>query len=624
MKKKMMKRKLSQRKINTGKLERSFLVKRADIDEENRTVAIAFSSEAPVERWWGTEILSHDSASNVRLGRLNDGGALLVDHDPRDHVGTVESSSVDADSMGRATVRFGRSARAEEIFQDVLDGIRKHISVGYQIHKMEEDRDTDTFTATDWEPFELSFVSIPADASVGVGRSMRSQSDSDIETIILTEEKIMKKRYDAEGNVIDEEGNIIERKAPAPAPTPVVDKEATTTAVENARRKEITRAREIRALGKEHGQEVMAEQAIEDGKSIEEMRVSVLDVLKDTPSIPARPESELGLSNSDTQRFSIMKALNASYTGDWRGAEFEQECSNTISDALGREAQGFFVPFEVQNRTMNVADDTAGGYLVQQQPQDLIEYLYANTVVGNAGATFLNGLVGDVPIPKQTGATSFYWLGEDEDGTDGEPTLGNVILMPKTVAGAVPMTRKLMKQSSPAVEALVMNDLNRGVALALDVAALNGSGVDGEPLGVLNTTGIATSTIASAGSPTWVETVEFESDVDTGNALMGNLSWVMTPAVKGNMKTVSKDAGSGLFIMSDNNVANGYNAQTTTQMPANGILFGDFSSLLIGMWGVMDVMADKATKAASGGLVMRVFQDADVGVRHIESFCKNA
>ena len=140
--------------INTGDLFRTFNLNRESVDAETRTVDLAFSSEEPVERWFGNEILDHNPNA-IRLGRLNGGGAVLVDHDPSDHVGVVESVSVDGDRVGRATVRFGNSARATEIFNDVMDGIRKHVSVGYRIHRMvmeEEKEGAESYRALDWEP----------------------------------------------------------------------------------------------------------------------------------------------------------------------------------------------------------------------------------------------------------------------------------------------------------------------------------------------------------------------------------------------------------------------------------------------------------------------------------------
>ncbi len=103
------------------------------LDTEARTVELAFSSEEPCERWWGVEVLDH-STSSIRLGRLMQGGAVLMDHDTRDQVGVVESVRIDADRVARAVVRFGRSVRASEVFQDVIDGIRRNVSVGYMVH----------------------------------------------------------------------------------------------------------------------------------------------------------------------------------------------------------------------------------------------------------------------------------------------------------------------------------------------------------------------------------------------------------------------------------------------------------------------------------------------------------
>ena len=149
------------------------------IDVESRSIEIAFSSEAEVRRYWGVEVLSHDPSAVV-LDRLRGGAPLLVNHDTADQVGVIESVSIDPDRRGRAVVRFGRSARAQEIFDDVQDGIRKHISVGYAIHDatLTETRgDDEVWTATRWEPFEVSIVPVPADISVGVGRSQPTESE---------------------------------------------------------------------------------------------------------------------------------------------------------------------------------------------------------------------------------------------------------------------------------------------------------------------------------------------------------------------------------------------------------------------------------------------------------------
>ena len=156
-----------------SRLLRGMAFTREAINVEARTVELAFASETPYERWWGVEIL--DCAPKaMRLQRIKSGAPLLCDHNTRDQIGVIESVQIGADKVARAVVRFGRSARAEEWFQDVVDGIRSSVSVGYEIHsaKLVETKDgVDTYRVDDWEPYEVSIVSVPADTSVGVGRA---------------------------------------------------------------------------------------------------------------------------------------------------------------------------------------------------------------------------------------------------------------------------------------------------------------------------------------------------------------------------------------------------------------------------------------------------------------------
>jgi HK97 family phage prohead protease len=151
-------------------LTRSFEVARNTINEESRTVEVVFSTEtAEVERYFGIEVLDH-SPQSVRMGRLQNKAAVLFNHDFSDQRGVVESATL-ANKQGIATLRISRSAKGEELFNDIRDGIVSKVSVGYRVHgmQMENSRDgMDSYRVTDWEPFEISFVSIPADDSAGV------------------------------------------------------------------------------------------------------------------------------------------------------------------------------------------------------------------------------------------------------------------------------------------------------------------------------------------------------------------------------------------------------------------------------------------------------------------------
>jgi HK97 family phage major capsid protein len=271
---------------------------------------------------------------------------------------------------------------------------------------------------------------------------------------------------------------------------------------------------------------------------------------------------------------------------------------------------------------MTAGDNTAGGYLVgtEHRADLFIESLRARSVAMSAGVRTLDGLTGNLAIPKQTGSASFYWLTEDEDVTNSDLSLGSVGLTPRTVAGAVPMTRRLLMQSSPSVEQMVRDDLISGAALAIDLAIFEGDGVTA-PLGVVNHPTINTVAVSTDNAPTFEEMVSFETELATDNALAGALRYVTTPAIRGKLKTTKVDAGSGIFVAQGNEV-NGYQMSISTQLAANRILFGDWSQVVVGFWGVLEVKPDEASKAASGGLVLRVFQDCDVAIRHGRSFAK--
>lgn len=592
--------------ITSKPLIREAVFDTREIDIETRTVDLAFSSETPVERWFGEEILDH-APESVRLGRLTNGAPVLVDHDSRDQVGVVESAVIDGDRVGRAKVRFGQSARAMEIFNDVKDGIRTKISVGYRILKMQlEDpsAETESYRATDWEPFEVSVVSVPADDAVGVGRN---SDDAENEILIKYEERKMP----------EENKPVVESVT-----QPKVD---VTAERKTGASSERSRVQTIMQLAREHNQADLADSFIDQGRSADDFRDVVQTISAQSESVRDNTSvAELGLTNEETQRFSLMAAIRASINNDWGDAGFERECSIAIADKLGRDARGFFVPMEVQERVMNIttgADIIATDHLASS----FIDNLRAASVVGAAGATILPGLVGNVDIPKKTGSATFGWLADDGDASLSDLILGSVAMSPKTIAGAVAMSRRLLKQSSPAIEQLIMADLAMGAALAIDLAALEGSGAANQPTGITNTVGVNTQAIAASattGYPTWAELVGFESAIAADEALLGSLSLVTTSAIRGGLKVTAKDTGSGLFLM-ESGQANGYPVAVSNQLTAKRIIMGNFNDVLIGMWGVLDVVPDAAAKAAAGGLVLRAFQDIDVAVRHAESFCIN-
>lgn len=161
------------RELQRKPIVRTFAVDRKAVDESKRSVDLAFASDKPVEHYFGNLALTMNTKS-MRSSRLKNGAPLLMDHDTRDQVGVIESHTIGTDGVARASVRFGESARAKEIFHDVQTGIRRNVSVGFMIHDLQfegERNGISFYRSNDWEPYEISIVSVPADISVGVGRS---------------------------------------------------------------------------------------------------------------------------------------------------------------------------------------------------------------------------------------------------------------------------------------------------------------------------------------------------------------------------------------------------------------------------------------------------------------------
>jgi len=409
----------------------------------------------------------------------------------------------------------------------------------------------------------------------------------------------------------------------APEATPVVDN---TFAIEDVRKAELGRITDIEAIGNQHGFATDARAAITSGQSANSFRSHVLNnISKPAPVV----STDIGLTEKEVRNFSFMRAIHAlSNPSDRRAQEaaaFEFEASRAAADQMGRTAQGMFVPSEVLKRDLNVGTATAGGNTVATDllSNSFIDSLENAMVVAGMGATMLRDLNGNVAIPRQTSGATAYWVAESAAVTESQAAFDQVTMSPKTVGAFSDISRKLLLQSSIDIEGFVRNDLAMRLAMAIDLSAIAGTGSSNQPTGILATTGIGAKTFAAAGNPTFGEMVDVESQVSIDNALFGSLGYVSTAAMAGAMKQKAKDAGSGQFVMANNQV-NGYNMAVTNQMTANTVLFGNWADLIIGMWGGLDINVDTSTGSASGTVRVVCMQDVDIAVRHAQSFAKGS
>jgi HK97 family phage major capsid protein len=633
------------------------------IDQAARTVELAFSSETPVDRWFGDEVLVHDAGA-MRTDRLDGGAPLLVDHDHRNQVGVIESARIDGDRIGRALVRFGRSARAEEIFADVVDGIRKHVSVGYSIDKIEitpRNGMSDLVRVTEWTPYEISIVSVPADASVGVGRAAPAPGNppEDREPAVgedeatanpgasraVNEDRTMNTKIlrDAEGNLVrakvDDAGKIIEILE-------VLERAGADMA--HARGEGESRSQQrvaaIMTLGREYDALELAAQFIETGKSPEDFQRALLaHVNQRGGNRPlAAGDAAAGATTGDADGFRFLRLFQAAFNPTdaraQRHAALELDLVSAATERArlsGRSAKGLLIPPEVLMRALNT--DTAGGaagdtggfsIATELLSESFVEMLRNRTIAMQLG-TPLGGLVGNVDIPRQTGGATAYWLDEDADSTESALDMDQVSMAPKTISAHGTITRKLLQQSSIDIEGLVRRDLASTLAIGIDRGFFYGSGSANQPLGLRNLSGLATIDFGGAGSgggvllPTFAEVVAMETEISASNADVNSMAYVADARMRGHWKTTEKFAGAaGSTVWEQGNTVNGYRTEITNQIASGETFFGNFADALIGMWGGLDILVDPYSLSQKGRLRITMFQDVDFVFRRAESFCR--
>jgi HK97 family phage major capsid protein len=506
------------------------------VDSENRTVEFSFSSNKPYERWYGLEILSHAKGA-INTERLDAGAVpLLLNHDWDTQIGTVLSYSVE-NGKASAVVKFSQSAIGQEVYQDVLDGIRKNVSVGYTVDEMDDmpremskvrgmlgipdeesdpdydldDEEEERFVVTRWTVFEISMVSVPADYTVGVGRDASSLAKR---SGIYAQSFEFNNRTEPKNT----EPNMSKPTEPNPDPAnnggtrtaepPVVDvKVIQEKAREDARKEEMDRVREISAIGARFGKSKEAEDFITSGRSVQEFQS---ELLKDSSfnsqpvSTPGNDPSTIGMSTREVKRFSLVKAIREAAGVTLDGTQLdasrrgltglEKEACEATAQRLKKSPNGFFLPNEIMQSGLSTARElermgrrdltatnvtagsagNAGLTVADLLLTPMIEILRRALIVDKLGATVLSGLTGNVYFPRQTAGGQAYWLPETGAVTQSNITFDQVPLTPHRIAAQMKFSKQLIIQSSIDIEALVRFEIAYRMAAEIDRTALQG------------------------------------------------------------------------------------------------------------------------------------------------------
>jgi HK97 family phage major capsid protein len=552
----------------------------------------------------------------MRLERWKQGAPFLKDHNTTDQRGIILEGDFVAPFL-QGNVKFSRNPDGQALRTDILDGICPYTSVGYDIYHVTElttdemdpeikdlciEHECKAYLVDDWEPVEGSSVWLGANPNVGA-RDIDYKDGADDAAI----KELLKNASEERQNktipiTINERAHKVEPKTP-----------------EQIAQEKAERTVEIEAIGKKFesrirgGQEVMQQlvkDAIELERSVELFRGDVYTRVNDGQPLET-PLSLLGLSAKEQKRYSIASAILAMESGV--GGGFERECHDEICKRVSPSGRGgLYLPYDVQKRDLVAGTPAAGGYLVgtQSRPADMVELL-RNALI--QGVTYLPGLSQNVQIPKQTGgATITVAATEGADFTETAQTFDQITLTPHDIGGFVEVSRRLLIQANPAIDNLIAVDLAKQLALKMNYLMLYGSGGSGEPYGAFATANIGTFNAASA---TWSGILEAISDIGTAN-VSGKLEWLMNSTSQVLLMAREKSSGYPVYLMGEDGNMAGKASQISEQIGSGHLALAKMDEIIVGEFGVMELVYDRATKSANGGLRIAVYHSMDSALRH--------
>jgi HK97 family phage major capsid protein len=552
-------------------------VRKADLGKPDlaaRTVPLVLATDFPVQRSGYVEVLD--------IGRvdLSRGDLPLIEsHDAgRLNIGVIRNIRAEGNKL-RGEAVFGTSARASEVLADVQAGIVSGVSIGYELTDEGQPitlADGTAATSFGFMPYECSLVAVPADPNAGFNRS---------------------------------------------APRPILSIERPIMTDTNRTNTGSRDASEIISLGEAHanrGGVQLAMQFIRERRGLQEFRDALLDApIQTRETVTFRP-GDFSPAAPGAQGYSLLRAVDAAITGDWRHAGLEREQSQEMARAYGRKPRGIFVPFGAMTNTrvMSTSGSTTGQALVPNVHTGFIEMLRNTSRVLDCGATVMQGLQGNVDIPRQTAGATAEWVAEDGAVTPSDMNFASVTLTPKTVGALLSWTRRMSLSALPEMEGLARADLAKQIGLALDRAALHGLGSSNQPTGIYAASNV--NAVAMGGVPTFGKLIDMASALGASNALQGNLAYLTTPGMAGKLAQTVIAAGTDTRMIWEGSMVEGrlagINAYSTGQVSAtlgagseHGLILGDFSQMIVGIWGGgVDVLVDPYTDADRGRVGSRI------------------
>ena len=583
-------------------------------DKDKTRFNVAFVSEEPVLREFGYEIIDQErmDTSFLESGRA----PVLFMHDAERVLGVVESVKRDGDLKSRAVIRLGTSTQLQrETLEQIRNGILSNISIGYSIRSMEEQDEKiegRSVYRVSTRIMEISVVSVPADTSVGVNRGrliVNEPSKQEVKTMENTE----------------------------------AVEQVSARDIEKALAERSKTNKEILALAARHNKRDLADQAIGRNTSLEEFRGILLEHIESKPLDSAAEPVQKPVEEKRT--YSLLRALNAASRGDWSGAGFEAEMNQEVALKRGKQPQGFYIPDFAwrdydpkMKRELTVGTNASGGFFAPsvQLADEFVEALRARMVLPGLGMRIMSGLNTKIQIPKISAGAAAAFVAESGDVADQTQTTAQITMVGRTLGARTDVSRLLLLESDPSIEQIVRDDLLAAVANKIEDVAIEG-GASNEPTGITQTSGIGSVAIGTnGGAPTWAAVTNLVKEVEIDNAAINGdtLAFLTNPKVKSKMANTVRVAStdSHMILNDPYTMLYGYDIGITTNVPSDltkgstsgscsALIFGDFSQLMMGVFGGgPDVLIDPYTNSASGSVRIVVHQEIDIAVRHAQSF----
>ncbi|EJN5556309.1 phage major capsid protein [Escherichia coli] len=632
---------------------------------------IAFSSTQPYQRqFWDEqnqemvvldEILVHTPEA-VDLSRLNNNAPLLFNHNFDNHIGVVCDARIDADNVGRALVKFSKHGTlANDIRNKVIEGTMEKISVGYDIKEYHIDYTKGQLIVTKWAPFEISFVTVPADDSVGLNRSLntitvnlgakRDMTKEQIEQIKEEQESAQVEETPVEENKESEVEETQERQVEenkedenledgkdAEHPESVDDDSSTVRETE-----EVKEEREAAPVEEEKIEEV-AERSEEDELEIREIarELNINDeeleralAVKDmTPEafrtkalnkiVNAQRNNEQIKDSKMEKTFDLNNVIRSLVDGAALGANEAEYSAMAAGAAMqrGRAARGgsVFVPAAAMRAASagNTKADLTAITDEKLMTESYIEMLMPESVLGRLGVTVYSGLNSPTAIPKMTKSSvdAFGFVDENGAAPESKAEFANVKLSPKTFAGGNPISRQSLK-TVPGIATLITDHINKAVRIKLEQLILSDKANDRGPAGLVKQLVDASRVTKKAAFSYKDFLKEIAALTDAGVPAQA-IKFAMSGATAAELESTLKDNGVSGYIIENGKLA-GYEVVTSGVIPADHIVLGDFSGITIGEWGGLELDMDLTTYRDRGAVVPRIFVDLDYVVAQPEA-----